>query len=237
MAEYAGWNVNIRRQRYSSTNGLLNRAVRQVRPLNRTQIACRFCDLVFMNTQAFILHVESHMVEDESSSRRRQHRRNHMPSQRAAILANSFLTGNYISMPTPPRGTVPLFVNRLRTLNRPLRPPPVQLPSSAPPERHPFLGVNPIVAPQARRPAPLLQVSTMARQHDFSFTPSGLTPAAALQAQRRALTPEETPNTDRTQPYLKQLEHPITAIVEVVDSKDDNCTISGLNKLDLALKL
>ncbi|KAG2727875.1 hypothetical protein I3843_01G175000 [Carya illinoinensis] len=226
MAEY-GW--NIRRHRYSTANGL-NRGRQVLRPLNRTQIACRFCDLVFMNTQAFIRHVESHMLEEESSSRRRQHRRNRMPSQRP--IFNSFVTANYFCLPTPPRGTtVPLFLDRLRT--------PVQLPSAVLPERHHFLGVNRIVAPRPR-PAPPLQISPpMARRHDSSqLTSSQLTPAAAPQAQTRALEPiQETRPTDSTQPYLNQLEHPITAIVEVVDSNNDNSTISGLNKLDLALKL
>jgi hypothetical protein len=56
------------------------------------------------------------------------------------------------------------------------------------------------------------------------------------QGQRRILVPEE-PLGDCTKPYLNQLEHPIMAVVQVADRNDENSGISGLNKLDLALKL
>jgi hypothetical protein len=178
-----------------------------------TQIACRLCDNVFLSTQALINHIESHMAEEESTaaSRSRQHRTTttRLPSQRDLLFNCS--QPNFATLPE----------NRL----------PLVQPSPAP-ERHPFLCVHRSFAPQLPPPTLLPQVSPMARfsSHAPQLILSG------PQGQRRILVPEE-PLGDCTKPYLNQLEHPIMAVVQVADRNDENSGISGLNKLDLALKL
>jgi hypothetical protein len=99
------------------------------------------------------------------------------------------------------------------------------------PERHPFLGVNPSTF--ALPPPTLLspQVSLMAR-NCFSHAPQFM--LSAPQGQRRVA---DEPPSDCTKPYLDQLEQPIMAIVQASDRNDENNGFSGLNKLDLALKL
>jgi hypothetical protein len=185
------------------------------RSYSPTQIACRLCDNVFMSTQALINHIESHMGEEEATSRM-QHRTNRLPipSQRD-ICANPFQPN--FALPIPPRETQQLFENRL----------PVMQPL-APPERHPFYGLNRMIVPRPTLP-PL--VSPMAR-NNFAVPPQFI--LSAEQAQRRMV---EEPSGDCTKPYLNQLDHPIMKLVDVTDSNDDNNSISGLNKLDLALKL
>lgn len=177
---------------------------------NPTQIACRLCDHVFMSTQALINHIESHMAEEETTTAsRRQHRTNRMPSQRD-LFANSLQP----SFATLPENMLPLV--------QPL----------PPPERHPFLGVN---RSTFALPAPTLlspQVSLMAR-NSFSHAPQFI--LSAPQGQRRSVA--EEPPSDCTRPYLDQLELPIMAIVQASDRNDENNGFSGLNKLDLALKL
>ncbi|KAG6727003.1 hypothetical protein I3843_02G096000 [Carya illinoinensis] len=211
---------------------------RRQRPYNPTQnIACRLCNHVFVSTRALINHIESHMVEADSAASRtrralQQIITNRLPSQRDNLIVNSFMPNYFATcFPTPSRGTRPFFVNRLRP-----RPPPVQ--PSAPRAQERYMITNRIVAARPFRP-PLL-VSPMARNIDgFSLAPVRFVPAAAAAAAPQAQTTtnaEEEPPT--TRPFLNQLDHPIMAMVEVIEIEDDdNNEISGSNELDLDLKL
>ena len=197
------------RHRINMQHGSTNHIARHEPFHNPTQIACRLCDHVFMSTQALINHIESHMAEEESSaaSRSRQHR----TTTTRLPSQRDLLLPNFAT----------LLENRL-PLVQPL----------PPAERHPFLCVHRSFAPLRPPPTLLPQVSPMARfsSHAPQLILSG------PQEQRRVLAPEEPPG-DCTKPYLDQLEHPIMAVVQGADRNDENNGISGLNKLDLALKL
>lgn len=191
-------------------HGLTNHA-RHDQPFHNptSQIACRLCDHVFLSTQALINHIESHIAEEESTaaSRSRQHRATSRLPSQRDLLFNCSQP-NFATLPE----------NRL----------PLVQPPAAAAERHPFLCVHRTFAPPT--PTLLPQVYPMGRfsSHAPQLILSG------PQGQRRAA---EEPPGDCTKPYLDQLEHPIMAIVQVADRNDENNGISGLNKLDLALKL
>lgn len=232
MAEY-GWNMKHRNM-YG-----FNLGHREWPPYNPTQnIVCQFCGHVFVSTQALINHIESHMVEEEVSAASRRAMRQHvitnlLPSQtdHENLLVNSIMPNYFATnFPTPSRGTRPLFIDRLG-------PQPLVQPS-APPARPERYNNNRVVV--ARPFQPPLQVSPMARNID-SFAPIRFVPpaaTAALQAQTTNAAEEGWRNQSTTRPYLNQLDHPIRAMVEVVEiEEDDNDTVSGLNELDLALKL
>lgn len=193
---------------HGSTNHARHQHDHQQPFYNSTQIACRICDHVFMSTQALINHIESHMVEEETAASIRQHRTNRLPASQRDLFANC-LQPSFATLPE----------------NGLLLPPPL-------PERHPFLGVNRTFAPP---PTGLLppQVSPMARNYtNFSNSPQLI--LSAPQGQSRVA---EAPPSDCTRPYLDLLEQPIKAMVQVSGRNDENNGISGLNRLDLALKL
>ncbi|KAK2643675.1 hypothetical protein Ddye_018870 [Dipteronia dyeriana] len=80
-----------------------DRKLSRKRPYPTPQIACRFCDQVFMSPQALIHHIDTHIIEDVVMAGR-QHEMNLMMSQRDHHL----LTNPSRYQPNFPMATTPL---------------------------------------------------------------------------------------------------------------------------------
>ncbi|GAV65427.1 hypothetical protein CFOL_v3_08942 [Cephalotus follicularis] len=200
-----GWNI-----RQSNMPGL-NHAYR--RPYNPTHIACRICDQVFTSTHGLINHIESHMIDDETLSRR-HNEINLMSSQ---PLTNPFQSNFSLLAPQPPIQNVYNF-------------PGVQ-------ERNPFLGSTPqiVAPPRSTQPPPppspqpqQSQLSLLGR-NNFTFRPQ------PVPSSSRVVQDHQPPN-DCTKPLLDQLERTMPNIVESL-RRDKNSHGKSHEMLDLSLKL
>ncbi|CAK7327271.1 unnamed protein product [Dovyalis caffra] len=188
------------------------------RPLPPSHIACRICDHVFMSTQALIDHIESHMVEDDTASRR-QNGPNPFSSSRTDPFSNPFSFS--LSTPTRFSQTGPLGRNRYNFLSLT--------------ERNPIFGAS---TPQNLVPAQPITPQAhpwLARNNKYSNMRSQHVPLT-FPTQPKVI--EEPPNIDCTRPFLQQLERPFSySKLGFQESNGKHKNRSDLGTLDLSLKL
>eukprot|EP00257_Ricinus_communis_P009776 XP_002528836.2 uncharacterized protein LOC8263762 [Ricinus communis] len=168
-----------------------------------------------MSTQALIAHIETHMVDDSSASRRQSNSLSLIPYQRN----NPYNTNPSSSASSMPPNLLSFSPNSYN------------LPSLQETRNNPMLSGNPqMVSPRPIfPPQPPLSLLAMRKNNNYPSIGSQLQISVAL-SQRKTM--EEHPSVDCTKPFIEQLDKPYSSKTEM---KDDNK--SDLDMLDLTLKL
>ncbi|KAJ1422415.1 Zinc finger C2H2-type [Sesbania bispinosa] len=178
------------------------------------QTACRLCNQGFINTQALITHIESHIEHEEAAIRR---------------LYNSALDINshkqVVSHHFPSSSQVPKETQNItECIFSQSSPQPLTMPQ---PKRNPFFSPSQICSSQPVRQMQLLPQVLSSAGNEVA----GIAELSTPQFYQRKLA-EESPK-HATKAYIMQLEKPIkkTDLVNIDDDK------SEVQTLDLALKL